>query len=99
MTSKEDFKRLRKEYYKFCLSEDFDEVGVFNNIEKDLEKLEQYETLFQKPVQELMQWLKILKIIKEKFENSPKILECKIIVINKEEAQEIEEWLENEKLN
>lgn len=40
MTNKEDFKKLRDLFYSFFLDEDFDDVGVWNNIEKDLEILE-----------------------------------------------------------
>lgn len=37
MTSKEDLKKLRELFYKEYLDEEFDEVGVFNNLEQDLE--------------------------------------------------------------
>ena len=40
MTSKEEFKKLREEYYNEFLVEDFDDVGIWNSLEKDLKVLE-----------------------------------------------------------
>ena len=40
MTSREDFNKLRDLFYIDWMDEDFDDVGVWNNLEKDLQILE-----------------------------------------------------------
>ena len=47
MTSKEDLKKLRELFYKEYLDEEFDEVGVFNNLEQDLEIARILKNMFE----------------------------------------------------
>lgn len=63
---------------------------------KDLEKLEQYEKIFDTPLLEIRKQLEILDILK-------KVMDKETLkwlsFINKEDFNKIKEWLENEKNN
>ena len=79
MTSKEDFNHLRDLFYTEYLDENFDDVGVWNNIEKDLQVLDQLKEILSMDylvrvygydmAKRLQTYLKSNDIVKEWLEN------------------------------
>jgi len=67
------------------------------NIKKDLELLDKYKEIMCEPIKDLMKDLEILNIFKESYKSlSSNVLDCKVLVIDKEGTQKIDGWL-NEK--
>lgn len=82
MTSKEDFIKLRDLFYVDWLDEDFDDVGVWNNLEKDLQILE----ILKK------------KAYYYSVNENPKVASIEIHITTLDETfDKVEEWLDDER--
>lgn len=66
MTSKEKLLQLRSDFYHNYEVE-YDSIDYFNSILKDLEKLERYEEIFDKPFRDIRERLEELQIVKNWF--------------------------------
>ena len=66
MNSRDKLTKLANNFYKETMPE-YDSMQYFKDIDEDLEKLEQYEKIFNEPLIEIRKRLEILDMLKQEF--------------------------------
>lgn len=89
---------------KTIIKESEEDIEQYNQVLKDLDKLEQYEAIFKEPIMNIQKRLKVLEILKSYMNiSSDGIISCHNLIVlpqcetYKEKYDLIKEWLENEK--